>query len=57
MLQLFWFKPPNLDCTHGHHLLPQVVLVLSNRAIPFTDRLVLAHHDIFCDFVKQSNTN
>jgi hypothetical protein len=47
----------NLDCTSGLHLLPQVVLVLSDRAIPSADGLVLAYHDVFRDLVEQSKHN
>lgn len=41
-----------LDLAHRDHLLAQVILVLSNRSVPPPDRLVLAHHDVFCDFVE-----
>ena len=44
----------NLDGSGRHHLLPQVVLVLSDRAIPSADCLVLAYHDVLCDLVEQS---
>ncbi len=43
-----------LDLTHRYHLLSQVVLVFSNAAIPSSNRLVLANHDVLGDFVKQS---
>ena len=36
------------------HLLPQVVLVLGNAAVPPGDGLVLAHHDVLGDLVEQS---
>ena len=39
--------------TFLHHLLPQRVLVVGNRARPLLDRLVLAHHNILCDLVEK----
>lgn len=44
----------NLDCSGRHHLLPQVVFVLSDGATPSADRLILAYHDVLCDLVEQS---
>jgi hypothetical protein len=43
-----------LDSAGSDHLLPQVVLVLGNGSIPSADGLVLAHHDVLGDLVKQS---
>lgn len=45
--------PGYLDLTHRDHLLAQVIFVISNRAVPPADRLVLAYHDILGDFVQQ----
>ena len=42
------------DGTCRDHLLPQVVLVLSYRAIPGSDSLVLAHQDLLSNLVQQS---
>jgi len=42
------------DSTHGNHLLAEVVLVLSDRAVPSLDGLVLADHDVLSDLVEQS---
>ena len=42
------------NCSRGLHLLSQVVLVLPNAAIPPSHCLVLAHHDILCNLVEQS---
>ena len=42
-----------LDGAGRHHLLPQVVLVLADAALPPPHRLLLAHHDFLCDLVKQ----
>ena len=53
----FVFSPTlkaKLDSPGRHHLLSQVVLVFSDRAIPSADRLVLTYHDVFCDLVEQS---
>jgi hypothetical protein len=44
----------NLHSTAGHHLLPQVILVLANGALPPCDGLVLANQNLFGDLVKQS---
>jgi hypothetical protein len=44
----------NLDSTGRLHLLPQVVLVFSDRAVPSTDRLVLTYHDVLGDLIEQS---
>ena len=43
-----------LDSTGANHLLPQVVLVLTNGAIPPSHSLVLAHHDVLGNLVEQS---
>jgi len=48
------FVVANLDCTSRHHLLPQMILVFSNAAIPSTDCLVLAHQNILGNLVEQS---
>ena len=59
----FWFKltlvhkknlTDTLDSTGRHHLGAEMLLVISNRTIPSSDRLVFAHHDVFCNFVEQS---
>jgi hypothetical protein len=42
----------NLDGTCCHHLLSQVVLVLSNASRPFADGLVLTHHDVLGNLVE-----
>ena len=42
----------NLDLSHSHHLLPEIILVPPDRAVPASNRLVLAHHDVFCNLVK-----
>ena len=44
-----------LNRTGRNHLLPEIVLVLSNIAIPPSNSLVLTHHDILCNFIEQSN--
>jgi len=46
----------HLNLSHRNHLLPQIILILSNRAVPSPNRLVLAHHDILGNFVKKSST-
>ena len=38
----------------GNHLLPEVVLVVTNGAVPSCHGLVLAHHDVLGDLVEQS---
>jgi hypothetical protein len=43
-----------LDSSGSQHLLPQVVLVLADRARPLSDGLVLADHDVLGDLVEQS---
>lgn len=43
-----------LHLAHRHHLLPEVVLVLANGAVPSSDSLVLTHHDILGNLVEQS---
>lgn len=43
---------PHSNLTHRNHLLPQIVLILSNRAIPSPNRLILAHHDILGNLIK-----
>lgn len=40
------------DLSHGDHLLPQVIFIFANRAIPPLDCLVLTHHDIFGNLIK-----
>ncbi len=45
-----------LDATSLQHLLPQVVLVVADTAVPPGHRLVLAHHDVLGNLVEQSNT-
>lgn len=42
----------SLDGTGRQHLLPQVVLVLSNRTVPRLDGLVLADQNFLCDPVE-----
>ena len=46
----------DLDLSHGQHLVPEVVLVLSNGAVPAADGLVLADHDVLGDLVEESTT-
>ena len=41
-----------LDLPHRNHLLPQVVFVLADRAVPSPNGLVLADHDVFGNLVK-----
>jgi len=43
-----------LHRTRGHHLLPQMVLIFSNRAVPSPNSLVLAHHNVLGNLVEQS---
>lgn len=43
-----------LDSASSNHLLLQVLLVLADAAVPASDRLVLAHHDVLGDLVEQS---
>ena len=38
--------------SHTDHLLPQMVLVFTNAAVPSFYRLVLTNHDVLRDFVK-----
>jgi len=40
------------NSTGGNHLLPQVILVLTDRAIPWLDSLVLAHQNLLGNLVK-----
>lgn len=35
----------------GEHLLTEMVLVCSDGSVPPSNRLVLAHHDVLCNFV------
>lgn len=43
-----------LNSTGSEHLLPEVVLVLSNRPQPLLDRPVLAHENVLGDLVEKS---
>jgi hypothetical protein len=43
-----------LHLAHGNHLLPEIVLVVANGAVPSSDSLVLTHHDILGNLVEQS---
>lgn len=43
-----------LDCTGRGHLVPELLLVFSDGAVPPGDRLVLAHHDVLGNLVEQS---
>jgi hypothetical protein len=43
----------HLESIVGEHLLPQMVLVLADAAVPPGHRLVLADHDVFCDLVEE----
>jgi hypothetical protein len=45
-----------LNLAHRDHFLSQVVLVVSDAAIPSSDCLVLANQDVFRNFVEQSIT-
>jgi len=47
------FCVTTLDGTRRHHLLPQVVLVVPNGAVPSADGLVLAYHDVLRNLIKQ----
>lgn len=44
----------NLDSTCLDHLLAEIVLVLSNTAIPSADGLVFTHHNILGNLVQKS---
>lgn len=44
----------SLDLPHGHHFLAQVVFVCPDRAVPSSNRLILAYHDVLRNFVQQS---
>lgn len=43
-----------LESTSRRHLLAEMVLVLANGSVPPADGLVLAHHNVLRDLVKQS---
>ena len=45
-----------LDRVAGQHLLAQVVLVLADAALPSSDGLVLADHDVLGNLVEKSVT-
>ena len=47
----------DLHSSSGHHLLPEVVLVISDASIPSSNGLIFTDHDILRDFVKQSTTS
>jgi hypothetical protein len=42
----------HLYLPHRHHLLSQVILVFPNAAVPPSDCLVLADHDVFGNLVQ-----
>ena len=42
-----------LDRASCEHLLAEVVFVLSDIAIPASNRLVLAYHNVLCDLVEK----
>lgn len=44
----------NLDSSGIHHLLTQVVLVLSNGAVPSANSLVFAYQDVLGNLVQKS---
>ena len=46
-----------LHLPHRNHLLPQMILVAPDRAIPSSDRLVFTHHDVLRDLIEQSITS
>lgn len=59
----FWFKltlvhkknlTDTLDSTGRHHLGAKMLLVISDRTVPSSDRLVFAHHNVFRNLVEQS---
>lgn len=52
-LYLEEFATSSSDRTSSKHLLAQIVLVVSNRASPRLDRLVLAHQNLLSDLVQQ----
>jgi hypothetical protein len=41
-----------LHLPHRHHLLSQVIFVLSDATIPPSDCLVLTDHDVFSNLVE-----
>ena len=43
-----------LDGAGSNHLPLQVLLVLADAAVPASDGLVLAHHDVLGDLVEKS---
>lgn len=42
----------HLNLPHRNHLFPQVILILANGAVPSSDCLVLADHDVLGDLVE-----
>ena len=44
----------NSDLPLRDHLLTEIILVLADRTVPPSNRLVLADHDVLGDFVQQS---
>jgi len=48
------FRLAHLNSTHRQHLLPQVVLVFPDAAVPPSNRLVLADHNVFGNLVEKS---
>jgi len=38
----------------SHHLLPQVILVVSDRSAPSANGFVLAHQNVLGDFIEQT---
>ena len=51
------FPTLRLESTGRSHLLAEVVLVLGNATVPPADRLVLAHHNVLGNLVKQSSSS
>ena len=47
------FEHPLLDLSLRDHLLPQIVLIPPDTAVPPPNRLVLTYHDILRNLVKQ----
>ena len=55
--QPIWLAHSSVSGLHGtgrNHLLSEMVLVLRNAALPSRAGLILTHHDVFGDLVKES---
>jgi len=47
----------SLDRTSRQHLLPEVILVLSNGAWPLPHSLVFAYHDVLGDLIQKPGSH